>query len=82
MQSSGTVPHSGEARQEPEAAGHVAATVRKYREMNARAPPTFSFYSIQDTTLCMVQPTIMVGLPTSISLVKIVSHRHGQRLVF
>lgn len=48
LQSSGTVPHSGEARQEPEAAGHVAATVRKYREMNARAPPTFSFYSVQD----------------------------------
>lgn len=56
-------PHSGGVRWELEVVGHTAAIVGKSKETDASVPLIFSFHSVQDSSLCVVQPTIMMGLP-------------------
>lgn len=49
-----------------EAAAHLVSTIRKQREMNAGTPLLSPLYSVR------------MGLPSSVNLVWMVSHRHAQ----
>lgn len=63
------------------AAGHTISIVRKQRTNNvpSRLSP---LYTIQDPALGLVPPTFRAGLPSSVNLLLILSHRCAWGLVF
>lgn len=64
---------------ELEVAGHIAATVRKQKMVNASAQPAFSLFSQHPYK--GHGNTCRVTHPTSVNLIKIIPYRHCQQPV-
>lgn len=68
--------------QEQSAAGYVVATIQKQRKTNAGAWVTLFIESQTPVYGGTVSLTLRVGLPTSIKLICINSHKYDQKCVF
>lgn len=60
----------------------IASTVRKQRAINVDAYPAFSFFmQFKTPARRILSPTVKVGLPTSIDIIKKILYKHAQRFV-
>lgn len=67
--------------QKPEAACHHKSTVKKQRDMDASDQLMLPFLNSPESLAQGMEPPAVSRSPQSINQIKIISHRHAQRLV-